>query len=179
MVKGKGEENPWMKPIFNLNLPWHSLKPFPLVLSLVTQERRLIRTRPQLPSRQSWRAIRFSLLFLWAKHPQLPLIRVVLQTLQHLQLPFGHSPAPPCPCCGAGPRAGHSPWGAASRVGRSHFPPCTAPWVWVSAASHSTGCCCCEPWQGIPALSGTPWAAVSKCHSPPSCSSTHLRLYGG
>ena len=42
----------------NLNLPRHNLKPFPLVLSLVTQEKRLTLSSPQPPFRQLKRAIR-------------------------------------------------------------------------------------------------------------------------
>jgi len=62
--------------ISSLNLPWHNLRPFPLVLSLVTWEKRLMATslQPQPP-------------FLKAKQPPFPqplLIRLVLYTLHQL-----------------------------------------------------------------------------------------------
>jgi len=50
----------------SLNLPWHSLKPFPLVLSLVTREKRLTPSSLQ------------QLLYLWFKE-------TASQILQHVQ----------------------------------------------------------------------------------------------
>ncbi|KAK4817221.1 hypothetical protein QYF61_003745 [Mycteria americana] len=61
--------------ISNPNLPWHNLRPFPLVLSFVAVESDKV--SPQPP-------------FLQAKQPQFPqplLIRLVLQTLHQLRCP--------------------------------------------------------------------------------------------
>jgi len=47
--------------ISNLNLSWLNLRPFPLLLSLVMQEKRPTSTLPQPPFRQLQRAIRLPL----------------------------------------------------------------------------------------------------------------------
>lgn len=49
-------DQPLVKKFFlvcNLSLPWHNLKRFPLVLSVVTLEKRLTPTRPINPAQQS------------------------------------------------------------------------------------------------------------------------------
>jgi len=51
--------------IFNVNFPWCNLRPFPLFLLLLTQEKRPTSTWPQPPFRQLYRVMRspMSLLF--------------------------------------------------------------------------------------------------------------------
>ena len=53
----------YMKKCFlisNLNLPWHHLRPFCLILSLVTWEKRLTPTSLQPPFKWLWKMIRYS-----------------------------------------------------------------------------------------------------------------------
>jgi len=72
--------------IYNLNLPWHSIRPVPLVLLLVAQEKKRTATSPQLLFRESQRATRKvspepSLLQTeQLQFPQLLPISLVLQT---------------------------------------------------------------------------------------------------
>ncbi|KAK4823315.1 hypothetical protein QYF61_000917 [Mycteria americana] len=63
--------------ISNLNLPWRNLRPFPLVLSLVTWEKRPTPTSLQPPFRLNSPS----------SFPQLLLIRLVLQTPHQLHCP--------------------------------------------------------------------------------------------
>lgn len=69
----------WVKNFFlisNLNLPWHYLKPFPLILSFGMWQKRPIPTWLQPP-------------FLQSEHPQLPQLLPITLVLQNL----------PQPCC--------------------------------------------------------------------------------
>jgi len=101
----------------NPNLSWCNLRPFPLVLSLATCEKRATasfqvvvgssKASPQPP-------------FLWAKQPEFPSATphkpCSLDPASAL-LPFsGHAPAPQCPSCSEGPKTEHSVWGAVSSL---------------------------------------------------------------
>ncbi|KAK4831110.1 LOW QUALITY PROTEIN: hypothetical protein QYF61_015413 [Mycteria americana] len=76
--------------ISSLNLPWRNLRPFPLVLSLVTWEKRLTPLLYNLLSVVESNKVSPQPPFLQAKQPQFPqplLIRLVLQTLHQLRHP--------------------------------------------------------------------------------------------
>ncbi|KAK4826124.1 LOW QUALITY PROTEIN: hypothetical protein QYF61_005276 [Mycteria americana] len=78
--------------ISSLNLPWRNLRPFPLVLSLVTWEKRPTPTSLQPPFHVVVESDEVSPQppFLQAKQSQLPqplLIRLLLQTLHQLRCP--------------------------------------------------------------------------------------------
>ncbi|KAK4816194.1 LOW QUALITY PROTEIN: hypothetical protein QYF61_012659 [Mycteria americana] len=73
--------------ISSLNLPWHNLRPFPLVLSLVTWEKRPTPPLYNLLSVVESNKVSPQPPFLQAKPPQFPqplLIRLLLQTLHQL-----------------------------------------------------------------------------------------------
>ncbi|KAK4833022.1 LOW QUALITY PROTEIN: hypothetical protein QYF61_027404 [Mycteria americana] len=77
-------------PVSNLNLPWHNLRPFSLVLLLVALEKRLTPTSLQPPVVVESNKVSPQPPFLQAKQPQFPrplLIRLVLQTLHQLRCP--------------------------------------------------------------------------------------------
>ncbi|KAK4821778.1 LOW QUALITY PROTEIN: hypothetical protein QYF61_000839 [Mycteria americana] len=76
--------------ISNLNLPWCNLRPFPLVLSLVTWDKRPTPTSLQPESNK----VSPQPPFLQAKRPQFSqplLIRLLLQTLHQLRCPSLHT----------------------------------------------------------------------------------------
>ncbi|KAK4824542.1 LOW QUALITY PROTEIN: hypothetical protein QYF61_016146, partial [Mycteria americana] len=77
--------------ISNLNLAWHNLRPFPLILSLVTWEKRPTPTSlPNLLSVVESDKVSPEPPLLQAKQPQFPqplLIRLLLQTLHQLRCP--------------------------------------------------------------------------------------------
>ncbi|KAK4820813.1 hypothetical protein QYF61_007207 [Mycteria americana] len=78
----------------NLNVSRRNLRPFPLVLSLVTWKKRPTPTSLQPPFRQSAIKVSPQPPLLQAKQPQLPqplLIRLQLQTLHQLRCPSLHT----------------------------------------------------------------------------------------
>ena len=99
--------------ISNLNLPWYNLRTFPLIFSLVTQEKRLTLHLATI----SFQAVESSEVFskpllLPIKQPQFPQplpITLVLQNPHQLCCPFSRcAPGPQCLSCHEGSNTEHS-----------------------------------------------------------------------